>query len=552
MDILSGDPPKAFRMLKSTCSHLSAFFGKSPAEIMFDSIEAEKDGFRLFLKSRKYSRNSIRTYGNHVNMLLNLARECGWRPGACIPPQWLKVYELSKQRKCAKLVRYLARIRSAPKDVSINDVEQWTVSHVREGSAWVYQRAVARDFWRTLEELKCTALSPSIMFRQERYGIPLKDFSPRLKSEVEELLRWKQAVSAVGRRKGVRVRAVTAKSLQLTISAVVGFAIDIRGIGQINSLSELVTYEVIAGFVEWCLNMRRVKGRSVMLRLAHLFAAMNQHPKYASLDLTWFRMLLDEIEIETDTEQRKRKAQKYLQYEELEAIPSQIDAVIEKSRKKSPRTLAILALTALLIRWLLVLPWRQRNLRECRIGGSAPNLYKSKVDPFSQIDKPDWVRRKEQEDPNTEFWMIRFRADETKTGNEPEMFLPQTLIGPLEIYLERYRPILAGNKDPETLFINSKGNSLYALEVTHLVSQAALRYGGRRVTPHLFRDIFAYTWLRAHPKDFLTVSKLLWHRNIQTTIRIYGSRFNESSAACALESWLEEREIAASQSNPQR
>jgi len=73
------------------------------------------------------------------------------------------------------------------------------------------------------------------------------------------------------------------------------------------------------------------------------------------------------------------------------------------------------------------------------------------------------------------------------------------------------------------------------------VSDLTLRYGGRRVTPHLFRDIVAYAWLKAHPKDFLTLSKMLWHKSIATTIKYYGGRFNYSTAVLAMEEWLVER-----------
>jgi hypothetical protein len=39
--------------------------------------------------------------------------------------------------------------------------------------------------------------------------------------------------------------------------------------------------------------------------------------------------------------------------------------------------------------------------------------------------------------------------------------------------------------------------------------------------------------------DYLTLSKLLWHRNIQTTIRKYGWMCNESSALCRMERVLD-------------
>jgi hypothetical protein len=48
--------------------------------------------------------------------------------------------------------------------------------------------------------------------------------------------------------------------------------------------------------------------------------------------------------------------------------------------------------------------------------------------------------------------------------------------------------------------------------------------------------------LKAHSKDYLTLSKMLWHKNISTTINYYAGFFNESSGVCAMESWIEERE----------
>ena len=77
--------------------------------------------------------------------------------------------------------------------------------------------------------------------------------------------------------------------------------------------------------------------------------------------------------------------------------------------------------------------------------------------------------------------------------------------------------------------------------MTSMVSSLTMRYCGKRVTPHPFRDIVAFAWLKAHPEDYLNLSKMLWHRRIQTTIGIYGGRFNESSGVCAMEAWLTER-----------
>ena len=45
------------------------------------------------------------------------------------------------------------------------------------------------------------------------------------------------------------------------------------------------------------------------------------------------------------------------------------------------------------------------------------------------------------------------------------------------------------------------------------------------MTPRIFRDIFACAWLEDHPEDFLTLSKILWHLNINSTLRILRPEF---------------------------
>jgi integrase len=125
---------------------------------------------------------------------------------------------------------------------------------------------------------------------------------------------------------------------------------------------------------------------------------------------------------------------------------------------------------------------------------------------------------------------------------EVRSILPRRLVPLLEEYLAYYRPILLRAPDAKNLFLNRDGGPLTLKEVTHLVSNLAARYGHRRVTPHLFRDIFAFYWLKHHSRDYLTVSKALWHAHIDTTIRIYGSKFNESQALCQIEEWLDSRD----------
>jgi hypothetical protein len=245
--------------------------------------------------------------------------------------------------------------------------------------------------------------------------------------------------------------------------------------------------------------------------------------------------------MERKSESKRRKAEKYLEYAVVESIPAQIRAERPAAVKRGIEHVALLGMEELIMRWLITLPWRQLNLRECRISGPTPNLFKDKISPFSEIDEPDWVKQMGLKNPEAQFWQFRFSVDETKTGIDVHSLLPRQLIEPLEEYLKAFRPHLLGNSDPGTLLINHAGNAMEANQIRRVVESLTLRFGGTRVTPHLFRDIVAFAWLKAHPKDFLSLSKMLWHSSPDLAIKTYGSRFNEYSGVCAMESWLEER-----------
>jgi integrase len=263
------------------------------------------------------------------------------------------------------------------------------------------------------------------------------------------------------------------------------------------------------------------------------------------MDLSWYRTMLESIPSESYDDVKARKAKKYLEYEVLESIPQQIRAKRASAAKQGKEQVARLVMEELMISWLLVLPWRQRNLRECRIGGQNPNLFKERVPASSYIDIPAWARQEEASNPNAKFWQFRFSHEETKTGISVHALVPRSLVDLLEDYLSEYRPISLKGRKCDTLFVPLEADAMRSLFVTNTISDLTLRYGGRRVTPHLFRDVVAFAWLKSNPEAYLRLSKMLWHKNVSTTIDIYGSRFNQASGVIAMEEWLTEREKKA-------
>ena len=285
-----------------------------------------------------------------------------------------------------------------------------------------------------------------------------------------------------------------------------------------------------------------MSGYSLQCQLRLLFAAVQQYPPLKGLDVSWWKELHDSITVEAKSERQRRKAQRCVSYDVLEAVPCKIRQLRSEHRTLGAREISELVMYELLTLWLSVLPWRQKNLRECRIGGPVPNLYKSSIPAYGVIDTPAWIQQEQARNPAAQFWQLDFAPHETKPKRRIQAALPKQLIPLLEEYLQDHRPKLLKGADTETLFVNSEGTALDNSQLANLVSELTLRFGGKRVNPHLYRDIVAFTWLKAHPKDYLTVSKLLWHNSIAITIEIYGSQFNESSGVCAMEEWLEERQ----------
>jgi hypothetical protein len=72
------------------------------------------------------------------------------------------------------------------------------------------------------------------------------------------------------------------------------------------------------------MNERRIKGNSILGRLAGVLAIVKYHAMFAGQDFRWFKDFLDNIPVEDPSELKRRKAAKYVSYEELEAIPEQI------------------------------------------------------------------------------------------------------------------------------------------------------------------------------------------------------------------------------------
>src|SRR5579864_2691420 len=549
---LLGD--KQHSMLRTTAGHIATFLNVPVEKLEIDALIGIVPEFRVYLKQQRYKRNAANSYFNYAGMLLRKARELGWvESNAEVPKEWAQIQSAVRHLKGASgIVNFAIRRGKTPATFTDDDLNSWGQMMLAQDKCYEYIQRLPQDFRRELHKAGLAGKIPAI-FRPWKtslaYSVPLGSFPAELRLEVEELLRWRQAPYVQTRRKK-RLRAVSARNLERAITQLYGFLVNVRSrlvppttmdnVARIPTLVDLVTPDRVNAYVDWRLNVRMGKGRSVVVVLGALCSALKEHPNYKGVDFTWLDDLLRGVPYEPESSRRDRKERKYLPYDTVAQIPGSIRALRKKSERGSEEFARLLH-DELVLQWLLILPWRQRNVRECRFGrkSDGANIFKAEIEQWDAVAKPKWVQEELRSNPRTKFWQYHFREDETKNGREVRSILPRRLVSLLEEYLEQARPFLLSGTDPGTLFLNEDGAPFKENTIIALVSKLTLRYGGRRVTPHIFRDIWAYWWLSSHPEDYLTVSKKLWHRNIQTTLRIYGCKFDESQADCRVEEWLD-------------
>jgi hypothetical protein len=205
-------------------------------------------------------------------------------------------------------------------------------------------------------------------------------------------------------------------------------------------------------------------------------------------------------------------------YEHLFAIPNRISQM-KKRESIGTQAAAIWFECELIVWFLLVLCWRAATMCGCRIGGPRPNLYKAV--PNQKLGLPNWVLDEITHHPHAEFWQYKFPWKSKNVGDEISGFIPPQLCLLIEAYLTIHRPVLVGDHDPGTLFVDRRGHAFSFSAFGKLVGDLTARFSGTRVHVGDFRRAFILKWLNSHPDNIVELQRLLWHRSIRMTLKYF-------------------------------
>jgi hypothetical protein len=481
---------------------------------------------------------------NYAQLLLRKARNLGWNePSAGVNEAWQKILPIAKRNRCARVVQYAIRRGLVPGEFSEAHLEEMAQTMIKEGRTVSHAMTMLWRFRKCVHEAGVQSDLPGISppRRKTLYGIPLSQFPAPLRSEVSKLLKWKTDPYVDDRpARSKSLRPASAARLNENLCQLYGFARNVKGT-QPCTLADLFSQECLGEFLKWSECERKVKISTLVQSLGLIVPIVRYYPLLQGKDFNWIFNRLPAMQDRAESSDINCEEACGADYDTLARIPDLIRREAERLRNGEDKKRATLIRDQLLIKFLLVLAWRQRNLRECKLGNrkDGANIFKEEIPSRLRIALPRSAVEALERDPHQKIWQFYFRAEETKAGRAVQAVVPKQLVPLLEEYVDVYRPILVGNNDPRTLFVNDHGRPFETSALRVRVKNLTARYTGKIVTPHQFRHAFAFKWLKDHPEDYLTLSKHLWHRDVKVTIRIYGRDFDESYAACRAEDWFE-------------
>lgn len=104
-----------------------------------------------------------------------------------------------------------------------------------------------------------------------------------------------------------------------------------------------------------------------------------------------------------------------------------------------------------------------------------------------------------------------------KGSKERIVPIGRTAIAAVRRYLERGRPVLAGSRQPQVLFVNQRGGPLTRQGLYKIIARRAREAGlDGRMSPHTLRHSFA-THLLDGGCDLRSVQEMLGHADVSTT-----------------------------------
>jgi Phage integrase family len=336
---------------------------------------------------------------------------------------------------------------------------------------------------------------------RRRYWLPVADWPPAVRAEWERYRHKRQ----------LNIRASTLTMNERFLKSYMGYLVRIAHI-KLTQWDDLFRCEYLDRFVRWHSEQCQVRISSTAKDTAMVLRTIARHEKHQ-----YVKLIEDYVKALPDPEPMHDKKHHWFTLLELEHIARIMLSEARKPLYPGAKYYeghagifrSMKHAMALMLRILVRIPLRQRNLREMR---RERNLY---------------------QDQNRD-WRLTFKGEELKVGikkGRPNILtvnLSQRfpdIIPHLEEYLHSYRPTIPNAGTSEFVFLTRYGNPYIDSTLVQVLQYHILRYTGKRFYPHLVRTIY-FTEMIERGLNLDTVAYML-NDNLATAVDRYYELFGE-------------------------
>jgi integrase len=500
------------RELASAVRVMGRLFGQPLTEIPADPRLLRARITQITATSAGLSEARWRNVKSLFNAALAIvgASAMGRRSNAALEPEWrdliTRIPDRYDRAKLSKFARFCSQRGLTPEEV--NDEVLTAFGEMLLRSAVERPKQVHRDAaltWnRMLDRIKGW---PPVRFtvpnNKRTYALPLDAFPRSFGTDLEAYLDRQRGTDLFGDAldpaSPVTLRCHRTWLLEIASALVLSG----RDISSITSLADLVAVEAakIALTFFWRRNGERKSGQ--LQNFARLMVNIAKH---------WAKVPVDHLEALRDmrrevdpgkgdmTERNRMRLRVFddpVNVRRLVNLPASIMRSVARSPKPGYND-AIRAQTAIAIAIQLVAPLRAKNLAGLRLDR---HLIRSRPGPGAVIH-------------------LVIPAGEVKNKNPLEFELPSDVVGLLELYLKKFRPLLVTDGS-SYLFPARQGGAKKPQQFAEQIKRGVRIGTGLTVNVHLFRHVCAHLFLKAHPGEYETVRLLLGHSSLAVTVRAY-------------------------------
>ena len=461
--------------------------------------------------------NEAGYYTREIRKILAHASSHGWSSRQMrLIKSWDTATAAFKKKAggCIQIIDYLISRNRTPSTTTERDLERWAES-AEESLELTSIEQYLNHFRSRIRAATLTGLFPHLDLASKgrtRYGDHITALRPGVQAELKKIAKRKAEVEIPDRSTREIARPVSISKIYSSFKRLHGHRTQIRGQKPVESLVRLVTSDNVLPYIDYLENELGHLREEIKDTFNPIMSVVRHDPLFKSRDYEWIPDRIQKVPKERHYKMLLRKEEKAQAYELLGEIPKAL-----RRESTAPgldaKEVAWFRHDEVLISVLHELAFRQRNVRECQtFDGIDPDL---KWEPLTNKDLldlyiPECVLQAYNDNTSREFLMICFDEKKTKSHRAERVVLPLALASLIEDFDQHHRTLLfedfiersrltVTNKtkkkkrrfDHGHLLLNRNGGGLSQHSLRWQVRRLTRKYIGHKVSPHIWRDIFA-------------------------------------------------------------